>query len=107
MFACLRALQVAAFCVGLAVPASIVKAEDDPEFTAMPDGPGKEFVYLVCADCHSMTHVLQRGYTYTRRDWRASLQRMTDEFGMAALTSDETNEIVSYLVNSARTASRR
>jgi cytochrome c5 len=76
-------------------------AQDDAEFAAMPDGPGKDFVYLVCADCHSMTHVLQRGATYTRGEWRASLKRMTDDFGMAELTDDETSEVLDYLAAAA------
>jgi len=102
MFRWSRALRVAVFCLWAIGTISIAKAQDDPEFAAMPDGPGKEFVYLVCADCHSMTHVLQRGYTYTRRDWRASLQRMTDEFGMAELTADETTEVLTYLTRHAK-----
>ena len=93
---------VLAVCGAAALTAaSVVRAQDDPEydpeFMAMPDGPGKEFVYLICAECHSMTHVLQRGMTYTRADWRASLTRMTEEFGMADLTAGETAEVLGYL----------
>ncbi len=97
-----KALKSAVFCLGMLICGNSALAQDDPELTAMPDGPGKDFVYLVCADCHSMTHVLQRGTTYTRRDWRASLQRMTEEFGMAELSAEETAEVLTYLTQHAK-----
>lgn len=103
----LESLKSAVFFIGLLIGTGIAAAQEDPELAAMPEGPGKEFVYLVCSDCHSMTHVLHRGTTYTRRDWRASLKRMTDEFGMADLSAEETDEVITYLLDHAGAADRR
>lgn len=70
-------------------------SQDDSDFAFMADGKGKDFVYLLCADCHSMQHVLEK--TYSRSGWRSALQRMTDEFGMAELDRGESALILDYL----------
>lgn len=70
-------------------------AEDEPDYVAMADGDGKDFAYLVCSDCHAMQHVLQK--RYSRRGWRDAIKRMTDDFGMAELETDETALILDYL----------
>ncbi len=74
---------------------SPVLAQDDLEFTLMADGEGKDFVYLLCSDCHSMQQVL--GYRYSRAGWRSAMQRMTDEFGMAELDGEECTLVLDYL----------
>lgn len=79
---------------------SFAQAEDDADLAAMPDGDGKDFVYLVCADCHSMTHVLQK--KYSRAGWRAAVKRMTVDFGMAALDRDETALVLDYLTQASQ-----
>lgn len=72
-----------------------VSAQDNSDYDIMANAPGRDFVYLLCADCHSMQHVLEK--RYTRSGWRQSLQRMTDEFGMAELSADERREVLNYL----------
>lgn len=84
-----------ALLFSLLVFSTLALAEDDADFAAMPDGDGKDFVYLVCADCHSMNHVLQK--KYSRAGWRAALKRMTVDFGMADLEPDETALVLDYL----------
>lgn len=74
--------------------------QEDPEFQSMPDGEGKDFVYLVCADCHSMSHVLQK--RYSRSAWRGALKRMTTDFGMAELDRDETALVLDYLTQASK-----
>lgn len=75
-------------------------AQEDPDFDSMPEGDGKDFVYLVCSDCHSMNHVLQK--RYSRAGWRAALKRMTDDFGMAELERDETTLVLEYLTQASK-----
>lgn len=70
-------------------------AQDDPEYMAMADGEGKDFTHLLCSDCHAMSHVLEK--RYSRSGWRKSIERMTTEFGMAALQADEKALILDYL----------
>lgn len=67
----------------------------------MPEGEGKDFVYLLCADCHSMDHVLQK--RYSRAGWRGALERMTYDFGMAELDAGETSLVLDYLVEASKT----
>ena len=76
---------------------SAALADDDDDLAAMADGEGKDFVYLLCADCHSMQHVLEK--RYTRGGWRGVLERMTVDFGMAELEADEHREVLDYLAN--------
>lgn len=92
----LRALVASCF-FALAQPS---QAQDDADLAAMPDGEGKDFVYLVCADCHSMDHVLQK--RYARAGWRAALKRMTLDFGMAELEPDETALVLDYLTKASK-----
>ena len=70
-------------------------AVDNADLQMMAEGEAKDFVYLLCADCHSMQHVLEKGYT--RSSWRAALERMTIEFGMAELDKVETDLVLDYL----------
>ncbi len=70
-------------------------AQDDPDFSAMAEGAGKDFVYLLCSDCHSMHSVLQ--WRYSRSGWREALERMTIEFGMTKLDGEERELILDYL----------
>ena len=70
-------------------------SQNDSDVLFMIDGKGKDFVYLLCADCHSMQYVLEK--TYSRSGWRSAIQRMTDEFGMAELDNRESKLILDYL----------
>lgn len=84
-----------AFLVFAVSSSAPVLAEDDAERAAMAPGEGRDFVYLLCADCHSMQHVLEK--RYTRSGWRGALERMTLDFGMAELQPDERKEVLDYL----------
>ncbi|MFL2770139.1 MAG: hypothetical protein ACJZ9F_03930 [Rhodospirillaceae bacterium] len=70
-------------------------AAESADLAVMAEGEAKDFVYLLCADCHSMQHVLAQGYT--RSSWREALERMTLEFGMAELSKVETDLVLDYL----------
>lgn len=85
--------------------ASPTYADDDPDYAAMIDGDGKDFAFLVCSDCHAMQHVLQK--RYSRRGWQDAIKRMTEDFGMAELESDEQRLIINYLNNNYGTAAAR
>lgn len=80
-------------------------ADDDPDYAAMIEGDGKDFTFLVCSDCHAMQHVLQK--RYSRRGWQDAIKRMTEDFGMAELESDERRLIVDYLNLNYGTAAGR
>lgn len=89
-----------AILISMLFSSSVALAEEDADLAAMPDGEGKDFVYLVCADCHSMNHVLQK--KYSRAGWRAALHRMTADFGMADLEPDETALVLDYLARASK-----
>lgn len=85
--------------------ATTAYADDDPDYAAMIDGDGKDFAFLVCSDCHAMQHVLQK--RYSRRGWQDAIKRMTEDFGMAELESDERRLIIDYLNRNYGTAAAR
>lgn len=97
MIRTIRRLIVVCALTGLIQPSL---AQDDPDFESMPEGSGKDFVYLVCSDCHSMNHVLQK--RYSRAGWRGTLKRMTIDFGMAELDKDETALVLDYLTQASK-----
>lgn len=100
-----KILAVAAASLLYGFVATTAYADDDPDYAAMVDGDGKDFAFLVCSDCHAMQHVLQK--RYSRRGWQDAIKRMTEDFGMAELESDERRLIVDYLNSNYGTAAGR
>ena len=84
---------------------SAATAQDDPEYLAMAEGEGKDFTHLLCSDCHAMSHVLQK--RYSRSGWRDAVARMTTDFGMAELQSDEKALVIDYLTEHYSAGSKR
>lgn len=100
-----KILAVAAASLFYGFVATTAYADDDPNYAAMVDGDGKDFAFLVCSDCHAMQHVLQK--RYSRRGWQDAIKRMTEDFGMAELESDERRLIIDYLNRNYGTAAAR
>ena len=80
---------------GLSPPAGATYDPSD-EWQGLPEGEGRDDVYFNCIACHSTAIVQQQRMSETV--WQRTLTTMVDEMGMPALTEDEHQRVIDYLV---------
>lgn len=68
-------------------------SEDD--YGGLPDGEGRDEVYVICSGCHSIKLVVQQGLT--RDSWQESLEWMVDEQGMPEMDPETHTLVLDYL----------
>jgi competence protein ComEA len=64
-----------------------------PQYSELPDGPGKSTLIRVCSKCHSPDNVIANGQD--RTGWENTINKMAG-FGAVA-SDDEFTEILDYL----------
>jgi hypothetical protein len=88
-------MKAARLLTGVVAVVSIVQMaaaqQIDPR---MPEGPNREFVAKVCAECHALSN-LYSTVGRTRDGWTRVLEDMT-RYGMK-VTSEERGRILDYL----------
>lgn len=68
-------------------------SEDD--YGGLPEGEGRDEVYVICSGCHSIKLVVQQGLS--RDSWQESLEWMVDEQGMPEMDSETHILVLDYL----------
>ena len=82
-------------CIVFTLLSNSALADDDADYAAMPDTNGKDIVFSLCSQCHSMDIVFQQRLSRSR--WNKLMDWMTNEMGMIELFPDERKLIVDYL----------
>ena len=78
------------FAVALCAPAPAVDAQ------ALPDGPGKDLVEVICSSCHSTERIVNK--QWTKPQWQAKVLEMLQE--EPDVTQPERDKIIEYLAKS-------
>lgn len=89
---------------GLVLSAAVV-AQATEDWGGLPDSPGRETVFTLCAGCHSMMIVTQQGLP--RDVWDETLDWMVEEQGMAELDAETRTLVLDYLARHYGPDSRR
>ncbi len=80
----------------LAISAALFGASaSDDDFGGLPDGEGREEVFVICSGCHSIKLVVQQGLT--RDSWQESLDWMVEEQGMPEMDAETHARVLNYL----------
>ena len=79
--------------IGL-TPLHAVWASDD-DYDGLPEGEGRDEVYVICSGCHSIKLVAQQGLS--RDSWQESLEWMVDEQGMTEMDPETHTLVLDYL----------
>lgn len=74
-------------------PHSVQASEDD--YAGLPEGDGRDEVFVICSACHSIKLVVQQGLS--RDSWQESLEWMVEEQGMAEMDSETHALVLDYL----------
>jgi len=83
-------LLAAVFCV---ISFSIRASEDG--YDGLPEGEGREEVYIICSGYHSIKLVAQQGLS--RDSWQESLDWMVEEQGMPEMDPETQSLVIDYL----------
>ena len=65
------------------------------DFGGLPEGEGRDLVYVVCDGCHSIKLVVQQGLS--RDSWAESLDLMVEEQGMVEMDPESYAIVLDYL----------
>ena len=89
-----KAAAYCVFCCGASLVSGAQQAATHPQYSELPDGPGKDTLIRVCGKCHSPDNVIANGQD--RTGWENTITKMNG-FG-AVGTDDEFTQILEYLV---------
>ena len=67
----------------------------DDDFGGLPEGEGREAVFVICSGCHSIRLVVQQGLS--RDSWQESLEWMVEEQGMPEMDAETHALVLDYL----------
>ena len=86
--------MIVVIAVACFVLSFLVQAADD-DYGGLPEGEGRDEVYVICSGGHSIKLVVQQGLS--RDSWQESLEWMVEEQGMTEMDPETHALVLDYL----------